>query len=105
MAIHGARPDAAVLDALRGAVVVGFERTHEGDPRFGFELLAEVASRALSPGINDPPSAIPCLNYLGSLLAKAGPCPPGTFTAPQPTAGRVSYPPAHFPPRPDQPLR
>src|SRR3546814_8254546 len=45
MAIHGARPGAAVLDALRGAVVVGFERTHEGDPRFGFELLAEVASR------------------------------------------------------------
>ena len=93
--VHPRRPlmticgDAAVDDALRSAlraaVVIGFERSSEGDPRLGFELLAEIACRALSPGVNDPQSALACIEYLGSLLALAG------------ERGKRDYPPASTP--------
>ena len=44
--------------ALRIPVAVGYERSPENDPLLGFELLAEVACRALSPGVNDPQTAL-----------------------------------------------
>lgn len=37
---------------------IGESRIFDEDPRFGFITLSEVASRALSPGINDPGTAI-----------------------------------------------
>src|SRR3546814_2415801 len=49
--------DEAVLEGLRATVVIGFERSREGDPRLGFELLAEIACRSRSPAVNAPPSA------------------------------------------------
>jgi len=72
MTVTGKISDEEVSAALQATAVVGFERSHEGDPRLGFELLAEVACRALSPGINDPQSALACIEHLGSLLAVAG---------------------------------
>lgn len=59
-----------LADALRGAYAVGAQRTAEKDPLVGMELLAEVAVRALSPGINDPNTAVNCLHYLGDLLVR-----------------------------------
>lgn len=44
--------------AILGAVTIGDERSFDQDPRFGLCVLAEIASRALSPGINDPGTAI-----------------------------------------------
>jgi uncharacterized membrane protein len=46
---------------LQKAITVGQSRVFEGDPRFGLIALSEVASRALSPGINDPGTAITIL--------------------------------------------
>jgi len=43
---------------LRTAFVIGAQRTFERDPRFGITVMAEIASRALSPGINDPGTAV-----------------------------------------------
>lgn len=43
---------------LRAAFVIGAQRTFERDPRFGITVLAEIASRALSPGINDQGTAV-----------------------------------------------
>lgn len=43
---------------LRDAFVIGQRRTILQDPRFGMIMLAEVAARALSPGVNDPGTAI-----------------------------------------------
>lgn len=37
---------------------------------YGYRQLSEIAIRALSPGINDPGTAIQCMNALGELLAK-----------------------------------
>lgn len=43
---------------IRSAFTVGNERSFDQDPRFGLSVLAEIASRALSPAVNDPGTAI-----------------------------------------------
>lgn len=40
------------------AITIGTRRTFEHDPRFGLSVLSEIASRALSPAVNDPGTAI-----------------------------------------------
>ena len=45
-------------NALRQAVVVAHERSFDYDIRFGIIALSEIASRALSPAVNDPGTAI-----------------------------------------------
>jgi uncharacterized membrane protein len=46
------------LKILNNAFVIDKNRSFHGDPRFGLITLSEIASRALSPGINDPGTAI-----------------------------------------------
>jgi uncharacterized membrane protein len=41
------------------------------DPRFGVRQLVDIALKALSPGINDPTTAVTCLDYLAAVLAEA----------------------------------
>lgn len=43
------------------AITIGDTRSFDQDPRFGLFVMAEIASRALSPGINDPGTAIEVL--------------------------------------------
>ena len=43
---------------ISNAVILGDTRLFDEDPRFGLIALTEIASRALSPGINDPGTAI-----------------------------------------------
>ncbi|WP_110667915.1 DUF2254 domain-containing protein [Salinicola halophilus] len=45
-------------DKIAAAFTIGPSRRYEQDPRFGIIVLAEVASKALSPGINDSGTAI-----------------------------------------------
>ncbi|MEW9836824.1 DUF2254 domain-containing protein [Mesorhizobium marinum] len=47
--------------AIRDAFSVGDERSFDQDPRFGLCVMAEIASRALSPAVNDPGTAIDVL--------------------------------------------
>lgn len=47
-----------VINDIRYAFTIGDERSFEQDPRFGLCVLAEIASRALSPAVNDPGTAI-----------------------------------------------
>ena len=53
------------IDEIKSAFVIGPERTFESDPRFGMVVMSEIASRALSPAVNDPGTAI---NIIGSLV-------------------------------------
>ncbi|XAS63205.1 DUF2254 domain-containing protein [Micrococcaceae bacterium Sec5.8] len=53
---------------LADVVTVGFERTNDQDPVFGFRQLADVGARALSPGTNDPTTAVHVIGHLSSLL-------------------------------------
>jgi len=48
----------ARIEKIARAFTIGPSRRFEEDPRFGAIVLAEVASKALSPGINDPGTAI-----------------------------------------------
>lgn len=54
---------------LVAAFVIGDQRTFENDPRFGLVVLAEIAGRALSPGINDPGTAIDVMGTMTRLLS------------------------------------
>ena len=49
---------AELAEGVRAAVTVGQMRRYDQDPRFGLVVLGEVASKALSPGINDAGTAI-----------------------------------------------
>lgn len=69
--ISGGVADEACRGAILGAFAVGIDRTHEQDPLLALALLGEVGRRALSPGINDPGTAIECLNYGEDLLQRA----------------------------------
>jgi uncharacterized membrane protein len=64
------RPGSAA--ALRGCVAVGAERTMEQDPRFVFRILVDIASRALSPAINDPTTAVQVIDQIHHLLLCLG---------------------------------
>ena len=54
--------DQQVRDAMAAAFAIEDERTFEDDPRFAMAVLAEIGSRALSPAVNDPGTAIAALN-------------------------------------------
>ena len=47
-----------ITQKINEAIHIGSTRLYEEDPRFGLIALSEIASRALSPGINDPGTAI-----------------------------------------------
>ena len=59
-----------VRDALRAAVIVGAERTPQQDLEFSIRRIVEIAQRALSPGINDPTTALYCIDRLGETLTR-----------------------------------
>lgn len=47
-----------IKKSINKCILVGQTRLFDEDPRFGIISLTEIASRALSPGINDPGTAI-----------------------------------------------
>ncbi len=57
---------------IRQAFILGSHRTAFQDVEFAIDQLAEIALRALSPGINDPFTAISCIDSLGAGLAQLG---------------------------------
>jgi uncharacterized membrane protein len=56
------------VQAIRAAFVIGGERSSAQDLEFGLRQLVEIALRALSPGINDPYTAIAVIDRLGAAL-------------------------------------
>lgn len=55
---------------LNEAVILGRRRTPRQDVECAIEELVEIAVRALSPGINDPFTAINCIDRLGATLGR-----------------------------------
>jgi uncharacterized membrane protein len=66
----GERLDAALAESLQAAFILGPERTATQDMEFPVHQLVEIAVRALSPGINDPFTAIMCVDRLGAALCQ-----------------------------------
>lgn len=63
-----ARVTAAVRKQMEDSFLIGAQRTHTQDVEYSMDQLVEVAVRALSPGINDPFTAIHCIDQLGAAL-------------------------------------
>ncbi len=53
---------------VNDAIQVGFERTLQQDVGFGVRQLVDIAAKALSPGINDPTTAVDAVGHLAPLL-------------------------------------
>ena len=66
----GERVNEALVEKMNAAFVLGNQRTAAQDVEFSFNQLVEIAVRALSPGINDPFTAIACVDRLGSGLCR-----------------------------------
>lgn len=54
--------------SIRNAITVSDVRSFDQDPRFGASVLAEIGQRALSPGINDPGTAIDVIGRMVRLI-------------------------------------
>ncbi|MEF2551164.1 DUF2254 domain-containing protein [Aurantimonas sp. A2-1-M11] len=67
-------PSERVTDEVRAALVssiaCGNQRSPHQDPVFLVDELVEIAGRALSPGVNDPYTAITCMDWLTSAMAR-----------------------------------
>lgn len=59
---------AALAKVISGAFSIGQFRSFAQDPRFGMVVMSEIASRALSPAVNDPGTAIDVLGRALRLL-------------------------------------
>jgi uncharacterized membrane protein len=59
-------------EALCQSVAVGQERTLEQDPAFAFRIMVDIASKGLSPAINDPTTAVLALDQIHHLLRNVG---------------------------------
>jgi uncharacterized membrane protein len=70
-AVHPRPQDADKLRrALAAAYVFGADRTSHQDAAFAVQQLVEVALRALSPGVNEPFTALACIDRVSQGLAK-----------------------------------
>jgi uncharacterized membrane protein len=66
-------PDGAPDEGeLRQAVAFEPARTLEQDPTFAFRILVDVAAKALSPGVNDPTTAVQTIHQIHRLLRIVG---------------------------------
>ena len=67
------RPGATVPAAvLSRSLAIGQERTLEQDPTFAFRILVDIASKGLSPAINDPTTAVLAIDQIHHLLRNVG---------------------------------
>ncbi|MGG7570515.1 DUF2254 domain-containing protein [Streptomyces sirii] len=76
LAVHGGTPPRRAL--LRYTVSVGVERTFHQDLGLGLRQLSDIALRALSPAVNDPTTAVQCLDRVVQILAAVVHRPLGT---------------------------
>lgn len=69
----GALDDDAIADLARrlhDGVHIGNERTLQQDVAFSIRQLVDVAARALSPGINDPTTAVAAIGAMSTVLVE-----------------------------------
>ncbi len=61
--VHG------VAGAAHESIRIGFERTLEQDAAFGIRQLVDIASKALSPAVNDPYTAVQAIDHISVIMA------------------------------------
>ena len=70
--LYGGAANDVDAAALRRHIALGAERTLTQDPIFGFRIIVDIASKALSPAINDPTTAVLAIDQLHHLLHLLG---------------------------------
>lgn len=70
--ICGGKADEALACEIEAHFTLGAVRTPEQDLQFLIDELVEIGLRALSPGINDPFTAITATHWLGAGIAELG---------------------------------
>ena len=77
--------------ALRGAFDLGPSRTLQQDVEFGVLQIVDIALKAISPAVNDPSTAISCVDQLSRILIRfASREPPESVLYDPPGVLRVS---------------
>src|SRR5260370_5596344 len=69
--VHGAKTALSESNLVR-AIHFGFERTSEEDAKYPVGLLVDIATKALSPAINDPTTAVQAIDQIEDLLRRLG---------------------------------
>lgn len=64
------RCDRKLAGKVRQSMVIGKHRTPVQDLRFAFNQIAEIAVRAMSPALNDPFTALDCVNRIGAGIGR-----------------------------------
>jgi len=78
---------------LLAAIDIGPTRTLQQDVEFGVVQIVDIALRAISPAVNDPSTAITCIDQLSSILILwCARKPPPAFLADPPHVPRVEIP-------------
>jgi uncharacterized membrane protein len=54
--------------AVARAIIIEDERDSAQDVDYGLQRLADIAVRALSPGVNDPGTAVTCIEYVAVVM-------------------------------------
>lgn len=60
--------DQKLRNKLSSFLIMGGNRTPEQDVEFAIHQLVQLALRAISPGINDPHTAMTCIDHLGAAV-------------------------------------
>ena len=66
----GERVNQKLSDQINDAFILGKERTEQQDVEFPIAQLVEIAIRAISPAVNDPFTAIRCIDRLSAGLSR-----------------------------------
>jgi uncharacterized membrane protein len=83
-------PDLGVLErAFAQDVGIGFERTRQQDVAMGIRQLVDVASKALSPAVNDPYTAVQAIHHLTVIFGAMARHPLGPRVARDPSGPAV----------------
>jgi uncharacterized membrane protein len=81
------------IQALQAAVDIGPTRTLQQDAEFGVLQIVDIALRAISPAVNDPSTAINCIDQLSRIMIRwIGRDPPDGYLASPPHVVRVVMP-------------
>jgi uncharacterized membrane protein len=70
--LYGGGVAAIASKELLRHIALERERTLEQDPAFAFRIVVDIASKALSPAINDPTTAVLALDQIHNLLREVG---------------------------------
>lgn len=72
ISITGSAPDRDLTERVQSLYTIRHYRTVHQDPAFGIRQIVDISVKALSPGVNDPTTAITCIDYLRSIVLELG---------------------------------